>query len=372
MGSFTFELAACDGRARTGILQTPHGEVATPVFMPVGTQAAVKALTPEQLLAAGASLILANTYHLFLRPGDEVVRDLGGLHGFMDWPRAILTDSGGYQVFSMRAIREVDEDGVTFKSHLDGALHRLTPEKAVAIQENLGADIIMALDECPPPGDYEYNRTALRRTHAWARRCAAARRRADQALFGIVQGGVFRDLREESARFIADLDLPGNAIGGLSVGESKAEMHAVLEWVDAILPEDRPRYLMGVGTTADLVEGVARGIDMFDCVLPTRLARHHAAILRHGRINLLRAQFARDPRPIDSGCSCYTCRRFTRGYLRHLLQAKEILGATLLTIHNLATILTLMGDIRSAIRAGRFSTLREEFRMHDPEAETTP
>jgi queuine tRNA-ribosyltransferase len=328
-------------------------------------------VTPGQLSETGASLVLANTYHLFLRPGDEVVRDLGGLHAFMGWPKSILTDSGGFQVFSMRGIREVDGDGVTFKSHLDGALHRLTPEKAVAIQENLGADVIMALDECPPPRDYEYNRTALARTHAWARRCAQARRRTDQALFGIVQGGVFRDLREESARFIADLGLPGNAVGGLSVGESKAEMHAVLEWVDAILPEDRPRYLMGVGTAADLVEAVARGIDMFDCVLPTRLARHHAAILRHGRINLLRAEFARDPRPIDAGCSCYTCGRFSRGYLRHLLQAKEILGATLLTIHNLTTIQSLMGDIRSAIAAGRFSALREEFQMRAPESEKT-
>ena len=247
MTAFGFQVLARDGRARAGLLQTPHGEVATPVFMPVGTQATVKALAPDQLEKTGASLVLANTYHLHLRPGDEIVAQLGGLHAFMGWPHAILTDSGGFQVFSMRAIRDVDDGGVTFKSHLDGSIHRLTPETAVAIQENLGADIIMALDECAPANDHAYSRKAMERTHAWAARSAQSRRRSDQALFGIVQGGVFRDLREESARFIADLGLPGNAVGGLSVGESKSEMHAVLEWMDLGLPEDRPRYSDGGG-----------------------------------------------------------------------------------------------------------------------------
>ncbi|MGB7537753.1 MAG: tRNA guanosine(34) transglycosylase Tgt [Anaerolineales bacterium] len=366
MDSFGFRILARDGRARSSILQTPHGDIATPVFMPVGTQATVKALTPDQLQEAGAALVLANTYHLYLRPGDEIISELGGLHAFMGWENAILTDSGGYQVFSMRSIREVDGDGVTFKSHLDGSTHRLTPEKAVAIQENLGADIIMALDECAAPDDHAYSRTAMERTHIWAARSAAARRRTDQALFGIVQGGIFRDLREESARYISDLGLPGNAVGGLSVGESKTEMHAVLDWMDSGLPENRPRYLMGVGTPADIIEAVARGMDMFDCVLPTRLARHHAAMLRRGRLNLLGAGYARDPRPLDPSCTCYTCRRFSRAYLRHLMQAREILGATLLSIHNITVLETLTAEIRDAIHAGRFSALREEFQKEIP------
>ncbi len=366
MAPFGFRILARDGRARSAVLQTPHGEVATPVFMPVGTQATVKALTPDQLRETGAALVLANTYHLHLRPGDEIVAELGGLHAFMGWEKAILTDSGGFQVFSMRSIREVDGDGVTFKSHLDGSTHRLTPEKAVAIQENLGADIIMALDECAEPDDHDYSRIAMERTHLWAARSAAAHRRADQALFGIVQGGIFRDLREESARCISQLGFPGNAVGGLSVGESKAEMHAVLEWMDAALPEDRPRYLMGVGTPADIIESVARGMDMFDCVLPTRLARHHAAMLRRGRLNLLGAGFARDPRPLDPSCRCYTCRHFSRAYLRHLLQAKEMLGATLLSIHNITILETLTTEIRAAIHSGRFSALREEFQKEVP------
>jgi queuine tRNA-ribosyltransferase len=366
MDSFGFRILARDGRARSAILHTPHGDVATPVFMPVGTQATVKALTPAQLHEAGAVLVLANTYHLYLRPGDDIISELGGLHAFMGWENAILTDSGGFQVFSMRSIREVDGDGVTFKSHLDGSTHRLTPEKAVAIQENLGADIIMALDECAAPNDHAYSRMAMERTHLWAARSAQAHRRSDQALFGIVQGGIFRDLREESARYISGLGLPGNAVGGLSVGESKTEMHAVLDWMDRGLPEDRPRYLMGVGTPADIVEAVARGMDMFDCVLPTRLARHHAAMLRRGRLNLLGAGYARDPGPLDPSCTCYTCRHFSRAYLRHLLQAREILGATLLSIHNITVLETLTAEIRTAIQSGRFSALREEFQKALP------
>jgi queuine tRNA-ribosyltransferase len=366
MDSFAFRITAREGRARSAVLQTPHGEISTPVFMPVGTQATVKALTPEQLHAIGAELVLANTYHLYLRPGDRTIAELGGLHTFMAWPKPILTDSGGFQVFSMRSIRKVDSDGVTFKSHLDGSTHRLTPEAAVAIQENLGADIIMALDECAPPEDFAYCKLAMERTHAWAARSVQAHQRTDQALFGIVQGGVFRDLREESARYISSLRLPGNAVGGLSVGEGKPEMHAVLEWMDRGLPEDRPRYLMGVGTPADLVEAVARGMDMFDCVLPTRLARHHAALLRHGRLNLLGASFVRDSRPLDPSCKCYTCRTFSRAYLRHLIQAKEMLGATLLSIHNLSVLLGLAAEIRNAIRTGTFHALQEEFRMEIP------
>ncbi len=361
--AFTFELQARQGRARAGVFHTPHGELLTPVFAPVGTQATVKAITPAQLEDMGTSLVLANTYHLYLRPGDNLIAEMGGLHRFMSWPRPILTDSGGFQVFSLAENRKVDQDGVTFKSHIDGSSQRLTPEKAIAIQENLGADIIMAFDECASPHDRQYNQRAMARTHTWAERCLQAKTRTDQALFGIVQGGLFLDLRQESANFIAALDLPGSAIGGLSVGETKAEMHAVLETVDAILPEDRPRYLMGVGTPADLVEGVLRGIDIFDCVLPTRLARHNAAMTAHesGRLNLVNAGFARDQRPIDENCACYTCRNFTRAYLRHLVVAREMLAATLLSIHNLHALIDLTRQIRQAILQGGFDRFAQNF-----------
>jgi queuine tRNA-ribosyltransferase len=358
---FTFELLARQGRARVGVFHTPHGDLQTPVFAPVGTQASVKAVTPAQLDEIGANLVLANTYHLYLRPGDDLVAEMGGLHRFMDWPRPILTDSGGYQVFSLAENRKIDADGVTFKSHIDGSTHRFTPEKSIAIQENLGADIIMAFDECAPPYDYAYNQHAVARTHAWAERCLASKKRSDQALFGILQGGVFTDLRQESAAFIASLGFPGHAIGGLSVGETKEETHAMLEVVDAILPEDKPRYLMGVGTPKDLVNGVLRGIDLFDCVLPTRLARHNAAMTRSGRLNLVNAAFARDERPIEEGCACYTCRHFTRAYVRHLIAAKEMLSATLLSIHNLYTLLRLAAEIRLAILDNRFDQFVREF-----------
>jgi queuine tRNA-ribosyltransferase len=354
---FEFEVIATQGRARAGILHTPHGDLPTPVFAPVGTQATVKATTPAQLDELGASLVLSNTYHLYLRPGDERVAALGGLHRFMNWPHQMLTDSGGYQVFSLADSRKIDEDGVTFKSHIDGSMHRFTPEKSIAIQENLGADIIMAFDECAPPYDREYNQRAVARTHAWAERCLQAKTRPDQALFGIVQGGVFADLRTESAGFISSLGFPGHAIGGLSVGETKAEMNTMLEVVDSILPQDKPRYLMGVGTPQDLVNGVQRGIDIFDCVLPTRLARHNAAMTRTGRLNLVNASFADDPLPIDETCACYTCRNFTRAYLRHLIIAKEMLSATLLSIHNLHTLLELVRQIRQAIIEDRFDWL---------------
>ncbi len=362
---FTFQLEACQGHARAGIFRTPHGDILTPIFAPVGTQASVKAVTPAQLSDLGASLILTNTYHLYLRPGDQLIAEMGGLHDFMDWPGPILTDSGGFQVFSLAENREVDEDGVTFKSHIDGSTHRLTPEKSISIQENLDADIIMTLDECADPYDRDYNQGAVRRTHSWAERCLEAKTRPDQALFGIVQGGIFRDLRIHSAGFIASLDLPGNAIGGLSVGETKEEMHAILEVVDAILPEDKPRYLMGVGTPSDLINGVLRGIDIFDCVLPTRLARHNAALTRSGRMNMANAMYANDPLPVDESCTCYTCQHFSRAYLRHLVSVKEMLSATLLSIHNLHTLLQLAGDIRQAILAERFDVFAQEYLATD-------
>ncbi len=352
------------------MFHTPHGDLLTPVFAPVGTQATVKAITPAQLHELNASLVLANTYHLYLRPGDELVAEMGGLHRFMDWPRPMLTDSGGFQVFSLSDTRKVDEDGVTFKSHIDGSQHRFTPEKSIAIQENLGADIIMAFDECATPYDREYNQRALRRTHHWAQRCLEAKTRPDQALFGIVQGGVFQDLRAESAAFIASLGLPGHAIGGLSVGESKREMHDMLEVVDQILPEHKPRYLMGVGSPEDLVNGALRGVDIFDCVLPTRLARHNAAITRTGRLNLMNASFSRDTLPIAEACACYTCQHFSRAYLRHLIAAREMLAATLLSIHNIHTLLQLARDIRQAILENRFDVFAAEFLTHynQPEA----
>jgi queuine tRNA-ribosyltransferase len=360
-GCFSFELQAHHDRARAGLFHTPHGDLLTPVFAPVGTQATVKALTPAQLEEIGASLVLANTYHLYLRPGDELIAEMDGLHAFMHWPGPILTDSGGFQVFSLGESRTIDEDGVTFKSHIDGSTHRLTPERAIAIQENLGADIIMAFDECAPPYDRDYNQQAVRRTHDWAQRCLDAKRRPDQALFGIVQGGVFPDLREHSAAFIASLGFPGNAIGGLSVGETKEEMHAMLKVVDSVLPEDRPRYLMGVGTPDDLVNAVKRGIDIFDCVLPTRLARHNAALSHRGRLNLVNASFARDERPIDEACDCYTCQRFSRAYLRHLISAREMLSATLLSIHNLYTLIQLTKVMRAAILEGNFDLFVNEY-----------
>ncbi len=361
---FEFELTARSGRARAGVFHTPHGDLLTPVFAPVGTAATVKALTPAQLKDLGASLVLSNTYHLYLRPGDELVRDLGGLHQFMQWPGPMLTDSGGFQVFSLSDTRKIDNDGVTFKSHIDGSTHRFTPEKSIAIQENLGADIIMAFDECPPPLDRDYNREALDRTHAWAARCVAAKKRADQALFGIVQGGIFPDLREESARYLMSLNLPGYAIGGLAVGESKEQMHATLEVVNAVLPEHKPRYLMGVGSPEDLVNGVLRGVDIFDCVLPTRLARNGAAMTRTGRLNMKNAPYARDPRPIEDGCACYCCANFTRAYIRHLVISDEILAAVLLSHHNVHLLLTLMREMRAAILANTFADYATHFLTH--------
>ncbi|MBN2115297.1 MAG: tRNA guanosine(34) transglycosylase Tgt [Anaerolineales bacterium] len=351
---FEFQLHAKNNRARMGVFTTPHGDLLTPVFAPVGTQATVKTLTPEQLREINATLVLSNTYHLYLRPGDELVRDLGGLHKFMQWGRPMLTDSGGFQVFSLAQTRTIDDDGVTFKSHIDGSTHRFTPEKSIAIQENLGADIIMAFDECSDPNDHAYTKLAMERTHRWAERSLEAQTRSDQALFGIVQGGVQADLRADSARFIAALDTSGIAIGGLSVGETKEEMHAMLDVVTPLLPENKPRYLMGVGTPEDLINGVLRGIDIFDCVLPTRLARHHSAFSPEGRLNMMNASFARDERPIDETCDCYTCQTFTRAYIRHLIVAKELLAGTLVSIHNLRALIRLMEQIRVYISEGIF------------------
>ncbi|MBI5963849.1 MAG: tRNA guanosine(34) transglycosylase Tgt [Chloroflexi bacterium] len=345
-------MTAKTNRARTGIFTTPHGDLQTPVFAPVGTQATVKTLTPEHLKGINASLVLSNTYHLYLRPGDELVRDMGGLHAFMQWPNPMLTDSGGFQVFSLSNTRKIDDDGVTFKSHIDGSTHRFTPEKSIAIQENLGADIIMAFDECSDPNDLAYSRIAMDRTHRWAERSVNAKKRNDQALFGIVQGGVNPDLRVESAQFISSLDTPGIAIGGLSVGETKEEMHNTLDVVLPLLPENKPRYLMGVGTPEDIINGVARGVDVFDCVLPTRLARHHSAFSPEGRLNMMNASFARDERPLDETCDCYTCQTFTRAYIRHLIIAKELLAGTLLSIHNLRALIRLMESIRCYIADG--------------------
>ncbi len=359
--TFSFDLLAEQDSARAGTFHTPHGPVHTPVFAPVGTQATVKAVTPAQLKDTGASLVLSNTYHLYLRPGADLVAEFGGLHEFMQWPGPMLTDSGGFQVFSLSDTRKVDEDGVTFKSHIDGSYHRFTPESSIAVQEQLGADIIMAFDECAIPDDLNYNRKSMARTHQWVERCIKAKTRSDQALFGIVQGGIFPELREESARFIASLDLPGSAIGGLSVGETKAQMHAMLEVVDPLLPRNKPRYLMGVGSPEDLVNGVKRGVDIFDCVLPTRLARHQAAFTQTGRINLMNSGFSRDHHPIDEECRCYTCRNFTRAYLRHLVVAKEMLASTLISIHNISFLVNLMDRIRQSIFDQTFDGFAEEF-----------
>ena len=353
---FSFDLIAQSGNARAGIFHTPHGDIPTPIFAPVGTQATVKSLTQQHLHELDAKLILANTYHLYLRPGDDLIAEMGGLHQFMGWDGPILTDSGGFQVFSLSDSRKVDEEGVTFKSNIDGSMHRFTPEHAIEVQENLGADIIMAFDECADPYDRDYIESAMHRTHRWAERCKQAKKRTDQALFGIVQGGVFPELREASAQFIASLDFPGNAIGGLSVGETKPEMHTMIEVVNAILPADKPRYLMGVGTPQDLVEGVRRGIDIFDCVLPTRLARHSAAMTDSGRLNLMNAQYARDEHPISDHCTCYTCLHHSRAYLRHLIQAREMLAGTLISIHNIHTLLSLVRQMRQAIIEDEFDS----------------
>jgi queuine tRNA-ribosyltransferase len=358
---FSFQLLAKNSRARAGIFHTPHGALETPVFAPVGTQATVKALTPVQVGELGATLVLANTYHLYLRPGDDLVAEMGGLHKFMQWDGPILTDSGGFQVFSLTGINKIDDDGVTFKSHIDGSMHRFTPEKSIAIQENLGADIIMAFDQCPEPYDRAGVEAAVSRTHAWLERCAAAKTHSDQALFGIAQGGIYPDLREQSAQFVTSLDLPGYAIGGLAVGESKDEMHNTLELMDVTLPENKPRYLMGVGTPQDLIAAVSRGVDMFDCVMPTRNGRTGGAFTSRGKLNIRNAKFLKDDSPLDADCPCSVCRRYTRGYIRHLYQAGEMNAATMISHHNLAFYLDTMRRVRQSIKSGSFARFRGEF-----------
>ena len=358
---FTFELQAEDGKSRAGIFHTPHGPINTPVFAPVGTQATVKGLTPDQLIALDTQMLLANTYHLYLRPGDQLIADLGGLHNFMHWQKPILTDSGGFQVFSLGEINKITNEGVTFQSHIDGSYHTLTPERSIQIQENLGADIIMCFDECPNPYDRAYNEAAMDRTHQWAYRCKEAKRRQDQALFGIVQGGIFPDLRIQSAQYIAGLDFPGNAIGGLSVGEKKTEMLEILDIVPDYLPNDKPRYLMGVGTPLDIVQGVARGIDIFDCVNPTRLARHKTAITRFGRLNITKKIYEKDPGPLVENCTCYACQNYSRAYIRHLVRANELLGPILLSIHNLHILIDLSATLRSVIIEGSFQAFLKDF-----------
>jgi queuine tRNA-ribosyltransferase len=360
--SFDLERKCPDTWARAGVLHTPHGDVPTPVFAPVGTQATVKTMSPRSLKEVGATLLVANTYHLYLRPGAEIVAGLGGLHRFMGWDGPILTDSGGFQVFSMGDLREIDDGGVTFRSHIDGSDHRLTPEKSIAVQEQLGADFVVALDVCPPyPSDYEYNRTALDRTHRWAERCLKAHSRRDQMMLGVVQGGTYPDLRQEAARYVASLGFPAYAIGGLSVGEPKQLMHNMLDVTIPLLPEEKPRHLLGVGSPEDLFECVARGIDIFDCALPTRVARNGTLFTREGRLNIRNARFREDPSPVEERCSCYTCRTFSRGYLRHLVIGGEILGLHLATLHNLHFMFDAMREIREAIVRGRFAALKEEF-----------
>jgi queuine tRNA-ribosyltransferase len=348
--------------ARLGRLTTPHGVADTPVFMPVGTQATVKTMTPDEVAGLGAKIILSNTYHLYLRPGADIVQEAGGLHRFMNWPGVVLTDSGGFQVFSLGELRKIEEEGVTFRSHLDGSTHFLSPEKSIQIQMSLGADIIMAFDECTPyPCSYEYAKASLERTTRWARRCQAAHTRSDQALFGIVQGGVFPELRVQSARELIELDFPGYGIGGLSVGEPKPLMYEMLECTVPLLPQHRPRYLMGVGSPDCLVEGVSRGIDLFDCVLPTRIARNGTAMTSRGKLVIRNAIYARDFQPIDPECSCYTCQNYTRAYIRHLLKANEVLALRLMTTHNLFYLLNLMQQMRDALNENRFPAFRKDF-----------
>ncbi len=358
---FEFDLIATDGYARAGVFYTPHGAIETPIFAPVGTQGTVKSLTARHLEEQNISFILSNTYHLYLRPGDELIASLGGLHQFINWKGPILTDSGGFQVFSLNELRKIDEQGVTFRSHLDGSKHRFTPEKSIAIQENLGSDIMMAFDECAVPTDYQYSVGAMNRTHRWLERCVKAKTRADQALFGIVQGGIFPDLREKSAQFVASMDTPGVAIGGLSVGESKSDMLKTLDVLAPILPANKPHYLMGVGSPEDLVNGIRRGVDIFDCVLPTRLARHGAAMTRHGQMNLVNHKYRDDPRPIVEGCTCYACQNHSRAYIRHLFRSKENLSGTLLSIHNIHTLIEIVRDARKAIIAGTYDDFADEF-----------
>ncbi len=350
--------------ARRGVIHTPHGDIQTPIFMPVGTQATVKSMTPEELKEdVKAQIILSNTYHLYLRPGESIVKQAGGLHEFMRWDRPILTDCGGFQVFSLSDLRKITEEGVEFKSHLDGSKHFFTPEKVMQIEEDLGADIIMSFDECVGyPATYEYTKNSMERTTRWAKRCIAAHKNTEkQGLFGIVQGGMFKDLREQSAKDLVELDFPGYAVGGLSVGEPKDMMCDLLGFTTQFLPENKPRYLMGVGSPDYLLEAVLRGIDMCDCVLPTRIARNGTATTSKGKVVVRNATYEKDFTPLDPNCDCYTCKNYTRAYIHHLIKTKEILGARLLTLHNLRFLTRLMERVREEIENDNLLTFVKQF-----------
>ncbi len=362
----TYELLHKDAKtgARRGVVHTPHGDIQTPVFMPVGTQATVKSMTPEELKEeVGAQIILSNTYHLYLRPGDELVKEAGGLHNFMRWDRPILTDCGGFQVFSLSDLRKITEEGVEFKSHLDGSKHLFTPEKVMQIQENLGSDIMMSFDECVEyPASYDYTKQSMERTTRWAKRCKEAHKTTEtQALFGIIQGGFYEDLRKQSAEDLIALDFPGYAIGGISVGEPKEEFLKMLYYTAPLMPEGKPRYLMGVGTPDYLIEAAVAGIDMCDCVLPTRIARNGTAMTWNGKVVVRNATYERDFTPLDPECDCYTCRNYTRAYIRHLVKTQEILGIRLLSIHNLRFLTKLMERVRIEIENDHLLEFREEF-----------
>lgn len=363
--AITFKVVHTDPNsgARAGILTTPHGEIKTPVFMPVGTLGTVKAMTPEELWDLNAQIILANTYHMYLRPGSDIVRRAGGLHRFMHWDGPILTDSGGFQVFSLGALRKITEEGVEFRSHIDGSKHFLTPEKSIAIQEDLGSDIMMCFDECVHYGaDHEYTRKSMEMTHRWAKRCKDAQKYPEkQAIFGIIQGGMYKDLRTESAKVMSEMDFPGYSIGGLSVGEPKEEMIELLHHTTSHMPWDKPRYLMGVGTPDYLLETVASGMDMADCVIPTRLARHGTIITHTGMLSVRNAQFKDDFTAPDPDCDCYTCTNYSRAYLRHLFQCGEILASRLASIHNIRFLLKLMEEAREAILEDRFLEYKNSF-----------
>lgn len=361
-GSFSFTVLATDGHARRGVLQTPHGRIDTPAFMPVGTRGAIKGLTPDQVAATGTQIVLANTFHLMLRPGAAIVQQLGGLQRFTGWRGPMLTDSGGFQVYSLAELRQIDDDGVSFRSPIDGAACRLTPESAIEIQEQLGADIVMVLDECPPlPSDAPQLRCAVERSVEWAARCRTAQRRPDQALYGIVQGGLDAGLRRECLARLVEIGFDGYALGGLSVGEPPPEMWAFLAGFVRELPAERPRYLMGVGTPVDLVHAVAAGVDQFDCVLPTRNGRKGHAFTSAGPVRVRNAMHAASDVPLDPACACYTCGGFSRGYLRHLVMTGEVLGGALISLHNIHFYQDLMGQMRAAIEAAQFDDWRRRF-----------
>ena len=363
--AITYELLHIDKNsgARRGVVHTPHGDIQTPVFMPVGTQATVKSMTPEELKNdVKAQIILANTYHLYLRPGHELVKEAGGLHKFMNWDMPILTDCGGFQVFSLSKLRKISEDGVLFSSHLDGSKHMFTPEKVIEIEEALGADIIMSFDECCPyPSTYDYTKKSMERTTRWARRCKDVHNTSNQGLFGIIQGGFYKDLRKISAEDLKELDFPGYAIGGISVGEPKEEFLDILRYTAPLMPENKPRYLMGVGTPDYLIEAALAGIDMCDCVLPTRLARHGTALTSKGKLVIRNANYERDFGKLDEECDCYTCKNYSRAYIRHLVKTNEILGIRLLSLHNLRFLTRLMENVRNAIEQDNLLGFREEF-----------